>query len=71
MTMERHYIIEFHQVGNAVKVSAVDPVSMIEVSIVGPANASEEALRRNAVRKLEHVIAKRSPGPAARPGLMT
>ncbi|GLQ06465.1 hypothetical protein GCM10007924_16860 [Sneathiella chinensis] len=42
--------------GNAVKVSAVDPVSLREVSIVGPASASRMELQMAAVRKLEYVL---------------
>ena len=58
------YLIEFVRVGNTVKVSAVDPVTMIEVSMVGPANAGRETLKRHAVRKLEYVIdKKRWPAP--------
>lgn len=70
MTERESYIIEFHQLGNVVKVSAVDPATMIEVSIVGPANAGEEMLRRNAVRKLQYVMNKRHPGHANRPGFV-
>ena len=37
-------IIEFIQVGAYVKVSAVDPVSLVEVSIVGPVIAKSPIL---------------------------
>ncbi len=53
------YLIEFHRVGHAVKVSAVDPASMVEVSIVGAPSAGEEELTRVAVRKLQYVLARR------------
>ena len=33
------YIIEFHRVGNAVKVTAMDPATLTEVSIVGAPGA--------------------------------
>ena len=36
----REVILEFHQVGNFVKVSAVDPRTLTEVSIVGDPAAS-------------------------------
>ena len=49
-------IIEFHQVGAYVKVSAVDIATYTEVSIVGDPRRSEEALKRAAVRKLEYVL---------------
>ena len=56
---ERHgheVLIELMQVGNAVKVTAVDPVTHTEVSIVGSASDSEDVLKRNAVRKLNYVL---------------
>ena len=59
-------IIEFLRVGNAVKVTAVDPESMIEVSIVGPPDAGEETLKRTAIRKLEYVIDKNRRAAARR-----
>lgn len=51
-------IIEMQQVGNAVKVTAVDPVSLVEVSIVGSPSQGEEILKRNAVNKLNYVLRK-------------
>ncbi len=59
-------IIEFHQVGNAVKVTAVDPESLIEVSIVGAPSAGRETLERTAIRKLEYVLEKNRRTGAAR-----
>ena len=56
--MTREALFEFHRVGNFMKVSALDPDSGIEVSIVGPANASEHVLRTNALRKLEAALRK-------------
>ncbi len=53
------YIIEFHQVGNAVKVSALDPETLTEVSIVGAPAMTEAYLTQAAIRKLEFVLAKR------------
>lgn len=52
------YIIEFHQVGNAVKVSALDPATLTEVSIVGAPTMTEAHLTRAVVRKLEFMLAK-------------
>jgi hypothetical protein len=57
---EREVILEFRAIGNAVKVTAVDPETLIEVSIVGSASAGEEALRRTVLRKLEYVLARRN-----------
>jgi hypothetical protein len=58
MERDSSYIIEFVHVGNAVKVSACDPVSMQEVSILGSPALPRALLERNAVRKLEHVLSK-------------
>ncbi len=62
-------IFEFSAVGNAVKVCAVDPDTGLEVSIVGPANAGEEALRRTAMSKLRYMLDKRQPAPLGRGGV--
>ena len=62
----REVLIEFHQIGNSMKVAAVDPVTAVEVSIVGAANASQEMLKRLAVRKLDYVLEKQKMGSVAR-----
>jgi hypothetical protein len=54
------YIIEFTQIGASVKVTAVDPKTLTEVSIVGGAQYSQEFLTRQAVKKLEYVLARRN-----------
>lgn len=59
--MPEDIIIEFHRIGGSVKVSAMDPATLTEVSIVGPANAGEEILKRNVLKKLEFVLAKNKP----------
>ncbi|MFM7345252.1 MAG: DUF6898 family protein [Tagaea sp.] len=56
--MTREALFEFHQIGAYMKVSALDPESGIEVSIVGPANAPEFTLRANALRKLDAALRK-------------
>lgn len=58
MDDKREVILEYQQVGNAVRVAAVDPDTLIEVTIVGSASAGIEALKRTAIRKLEYVLAK-------------
>ena len=55
------YLLEFRRVGNSVKVSAIDPITAEEVSIVGPANIGQEELSRVAVRKLKYVMKKKLP----------
>ncbi len=41
------------------KVSAVDPVTYIEVSIVGDPSAGEHLLSQIAIKKLERIVYKR------------
>ena len=52
-------IIEFIRVGAYVKVSAVDPASLVEVSIVGDPSASRNKLEQTAIKKLEFVLSKK------------
>ena len=51
-------LLEYHRIGNAVRVSAIDPVTGTEVTIQGPASASETALRHTAITKLRYVLSK-------------
>ena len=60
MTDDRgSYFVEYFQVGQHLKVSAVDPVTLTEVSVVGTTRMSRDALSKLAVRKLEYVMEKR------------
>ena len=52
-------IFEFTPMGRYVKVVAVDPASLTEVSIVGDPAVGETLLKRQARRKLEYVLAKK------------
>jgi hypothetical protein len=61
MAAERETIFEFIRIGAAVKVTAVDAATGIEVSIVGDPAAGEEALKRLARQKLDYVLAKGRP----------
>ena len=61
-------IVEFHRVGNAVKVSAVDTKTYQEVSILAPVTCSEREMTDTVLRKLAYVQNKRGsaaegPGP--------
>jgi hypothetical protein len=56
----REVIIEFHQVGDYVKVSAMDVVTLTEVSLVGDPSAGEAELTRIALRKLKYVLDKKA-----------
>jgi hypothetical protein len=68
MTDDQGYIIEFHRIGNAVKVSALDPATLTEVSIQASPGVGDTELTRLVVRKLEYVIAKRATQGGTRRG---
>lgn len=56
---ENHgYIVEYVRVGKSVKVTAVDPVSLREVSMVSSPRVTRRQLAALAVRKLEYVLAR-------------
>ena len=59
MAQKPSYIVEFVQVGQNVKVSAIDPMTLTEVSIVGSPRASKESLTRLVVQKLEFQLRKK------------
>jgi hypothetical protein len=63
MTQKDGYIIEFYQLGNSVKVTAMDPRTLTEVTIIGVPGLSRDLLAKNAVRKLEYVMAKGAAKP--------
>ena len=56
---DREVLLEFVPMGTIVKVTAFDTQSMTEVSIQGPKTAGEEALKHNALRRLEYVLKKK------------
>ncbi|MCW5730019.1 MAG: hypothetical protein KIT20_04620 [Alphaproteobacteria bacterium] len=58
--MTREILFEFRQIGSSLRVAALDAESGLEVTLVGPAGAGEEALKRLAIRKLEYVRRKKS-----------
>ncbi len=55
----REVIIEFANIGNIVRVSAMDSQTLTEISIQGPKSAGEETLKRNAIKRLEYVLKKK------------
>ena len=55
----REIIIEYHPVGQIVKVSAMDVTTLTEVFIQGPKSAGQEILKRNAMKRLEYVLKKK------------
>lgn len=54
----REIIIEYHAIGTAVKVTAVDVLTMTEVSMQGPASAGKMVLQEQASKKLAFVLRK-------------
>jgi hypothetical protein len=65
---EDRVIIEFLPQGRFVKVSAMDPQTLTEVTIVGDAARGEEQLKRAALNKLRYVLERDGGGrgPARR-----
>ncbi len=57
--MPKEIFVEFIQMGNTVKATAIDPDTGQEASIVGPASAARTILAENARRKLEYVKNKK------------
>lgn len=55
----REVIFEFYPVGAYVRVAAIDAASLTEISIQGPANAPQDMLKRNALKRLEFVMKKK------------
>lgn len=50
---------EFQQIGNAVKVTAIDATSGLEVVVMGPHNTAQADLEQLAMRKLRRRQSKR------------
>ena len=51
-------LFEIAFVGNAVKVSAIDPVTNTEVSVMGSPHMTFYTLKINAIRKLKRALIK-------------
>lgn len=72
----REVIFEFIPMGNSVKATAVDVLTGVEVSVVGPADpSSQRELERIALRKLlqrlvreGHAVAQTDTPSKAKPG---
>jgi hypothetical protein len=57
MNKPRAILIEMRQVGNMLRVAALDQATGREVIVSGPPS-QEEALKRTAIRKLEYMLGK-------------
>lgn len=55
---DKDIIIEFYPYGSVVKVSAMDPATLTEVSIVGDPARGKAYLKQLALKKLRYVLAK-------------
>lgn len=58
MSKNNEYILEFYQVGNSVKVTAIDPETGKEATIISPLNMTQEQAGKLAVQKLEYILQK-------------
>ncbi len=68
MEPEDDVYLEFIPRGTSVKVCAVCARTGLEVAIVGPASAGQEALTRIAMDKLRYVLDRRRRVASAPPG---
>ena len=57
----REVYFEFTAIGRTVKVSAIDAATGLEVSMVGPATASQADLQHLALQKLKAQLSRRFP----------
>lgn len=51
-------IVEFHRLGRSTKVTALDPVSLTEVSIIAPSSLAQRLMTDNVLRKLDYVLSR-------------
>jgi hypothetical protein len=58
----REVLLEFQVQGAFVKVTAIDPLSGVEATIMGPVTAPRSTLETAAMRKLDFLRAKQSGG---------
>lgn len=58
----REVLFEFQRIGNQVRVTAIDPVTGTEVTMIADARAGEASIKRLAARKLFYVMRKKQGG---------
>ncbi len=56
----REIYFEMQRIGPYMKVSALDPLTLVEVSVQGPASAREADLKRLAANKLKRAIERQA-----------
>ena len=64
----KEFLIEAYQLGDMVKVSAIDPDTGTEVFVVGPAKARFKDLERLALKKLMKRLKPAASAPAPKRG---
>jgi len=52
------YIVEYVTMGGSMKVSAFDPITLTEASIIAPPGASRREAGELAIRKLHYMLEK-------------
>ncbi len=52
-------LFEMRKVGKTLRVVAIDPITQTEVTMIAPAKASKDDIKRVAARKLAYVISKK------------
>jgi len=71
MTKDKHRLretlFEFSQMGQYLKVTAMDPDTLTEVTVFGPPSNSRELLKRTAMAKLQFVLNRQREEEANRP----
>jgi hypothetical protein len=55
----REVIFEYRQVGNIMRVTAMDTATMTEIVLQCPVSAGEAAFQKNALMRLEYVLKKK------------
>lgn len=54
------YLLEFTRIGGQVKVTACDPESGVEATVIVPATSSQRDMAQLAIRKLHYVLSKKA-----------
>lgn len=55
-------LFEFTRQGNVVKVTAIEPETLTEVSVIVPCSLSEEQMKFQALNRLKYVLQKKERG---------
>ncbi len=55
---QREALVEVQQIGSILKATALDPDSLVEVTVQGPLAAGEAGMTRLAVQKLQYRLNK-------------